>query len=79
MLEVNSLFIFLNLFYTTGEPEPSHIPSANALRVAKCREKKARLLHEDPYVALAMMKYCDPYRVSIHSISMLHYKEILFI
>jgi hypothetical protein len=43
-----------------GEREPAHLPSANALRIAKCRELKKQYLHDDAVVATQKLKELSP-------------------
>jgi len=60
-----------------GEQEPSHLPSANALRVLKCKTIKQGLHNEDPIIALFIMKGISPFNEAIHDIGydrfFLHY------
>lgn len=60
-----------------GEQEPSNLPSANALRVLKCKTIKQGLHNEDPIIALFIMKGISPFNEAIHDIGydrfVLHY------
>lgn len=49
--EVNNLMEF-------DDKEPSHFPTANALRIIKFRALKDQQEEEDPILAICKMKYC---------------------
>lgn len=51
-----------------GDPEPSHLPSLNALRVMKYKENKKNHLNEDPILAVLLMKGMYPYNNIIRDI-----------
>jgi len=51
-----------------GHPEPSHLPSLNALRVMKYKENKKNYLNEDPILSILMMKGMSPYNTIIRDI-----------
>lgn len=51
-----------------GDQEPSTLPSSNVLRVAKSKAVKESRLHDDPILAINMLKYIDPYSMSIKDI-----------
>jgi len=51
-----------------GDPEPSHLPSLNALRVMKYKENKKNHLNEDPILAVLLMKGMCPYNNIIRDI-----------
>jgi len=52
--EANTLMEF-------GDSEPSHLPTANALRITKCRVMTDQREDHDPILALCKMKYMHPY------------------
>lgn len=43
------------------DKEPSHLPTANALRIIECRTLKDQREEEDPILAICKMKYLHPY------------------
>jgi hypothetical protein len=53
-LEANKIMNF-------GDKEPSHLPTSNALRIAKCRELKQGREDNDPVLAICTMKNINPY------------------
>lgn len=44
-----------------GDVEPSHLPTSNALRIAKCRALKEQQEDEDSILALCKLKYMHPF------------------
>jgi len=44
-----------------GDDEPSHLPTANALRIIKCRAISDQREDHDPILALCKMKHMHPY------------------
>jgi len=52
--ETNNLMEF-------GDNKPSHLPTANALRISKCRAIKGQQEDDDPVLALCKMKHMHPY------------------
>lgn len=44
-----------------GDNEPSHLPTANALRITKCRAIKDQREDDDPILALCKLKHIHPY------------------
>lgn len=44
-----------------GDNEPSHLPTSNALRIAKCRELKKSREDNDPILSICKMKNVHPY------------------
>ena len=48
--------------------EPPHIPTANALRVAKSKALREDRIHDDPILGLCIMKYSNSFANSIHDI-----------
>lgn len=44
-----------------GDKEPSHLPTANALRIIKCRSTKNQREDDDPILSLCKMKHIHPY------------------
>lgn len=60
-----------------GDKEPSHIPTLNALRVIKYKEQKKYHKHNDPILAVSILKGMSPYNTIIHDIGydrfFLHY------
>lgn len=56
-----------------GDPEPSNLPTLNALRVLKYKKKQKDKIHQDPIIALAKLKGSTPYNKIIHEISYEHF------
>lgn len=50
-----------NVLMEFGDNEPSHLPTANALRITKCRAIKDQREHDDPVLALCKLKHIHPY------------------
>lgn len=67
----------VNKLMNFGEREPAHLPSANALRVLKCKTIKQGLHNEDPIIALFIMNGISPFNQAIQDIGydrfFLHY------
>ncbi|KAJ8883177.1 hypothetical protein PR048_015017 [Dryococelus australis] len=53
-----------------GDNEPSHIPTLNALRLAKSRELKSRCVDNDLILAVGKLKYSAEYYSSIREIGL---------
>ncbi|KAJ8877561.1 hypothetical protein PR048_022016 [Dryococelus australis] len=53
-----------------GDNEPSHIPTPNALRLAKSRELKSTRVDDDPILAVGKLKYSTEYYSSIQEIGL---------
>ncbi|KAJ8878624.1 hypothetical protein PR048_019206 [Dryococelus australis] len=53
-----------------GDNEPSHIPTLNALRLAKSRELKSRRVDDDPILAVGKLKYSAEYYSSMREIGL---------
>ncbi|KAJ8893411.1 hypothetical protein PR048_006002 [Dryococelus australis] len=53
-----------------GDNEPSHIPTLNALRLAKSRELKSRRVDDDPILGVGKLKYSAEYYSSIREIAL---------
>ncbi len=51
-----------------GDLEPPHIPTSNALRVAKSKALQKHRIHDDPIIGLCIMKYSNAFSNSIHDI-----------
>jgi len=51
-----------------GDKEPSSIPTLNALRVMKYKEQKKDQVHNDPILAVSIMKGMLPYNSIFHDI-----------
>jgi len=51
-----------------GDKEPSSIPTLNALRVMKYKEQKNNQVHNDPILAVSLMKGMLPYNTIFHDI-----------
>lgn len=66
-----------NSLMNFGEREPANLPSANALRVLKCKTIKQGLHNEDPIIALFIMNDISPFNQAIKDIGydrfFLHY------
>ncbi|CAI6352262.1 unnamed protein product [Macrosiphum euphorbiae] len=62
---------------TYGDPEPSSLPSLNALRVLKYKRRQKDKLHQDSILALALLKRIAPFNQIIQDIGydrfFLHY------
>jgi len=50
-----------NKIMNFGEKEPSHLPTSNALRIAKCRELKKYREDNDPVLEISKMKNINPF------------------
>lgn len=44
-----------------GDKEPSHLPTSNALRIAKCRALKEQQEDDDSILAVCKLKHINPY------------------
>ncbi|KAJ8882016.1 hypothetical protein PR048_018504 [Dryococelus australis] len=53
-----------------GDNEPSHMPTLNALRLAKSRELKSRYVDDDPILAVGKLKYSAEYYSTIREIGL---------
>jgi len=51
-----------------GDPEPSHLPTLNALRVMKYKENKKNRLDEDQILAITIMKGSSSYNNILRNI-----------
>lgn len=60
-----------------GDPEPSNLPTMNALRVLKYQNRQKDKLHKDPIMSLAQLKGSAPFNTILHDIGydrfFLHY------
>jgi hypothetical protein len=53
-----------------GDPEPSHIPNSKAISEAFYRDKSKVRIHNNPLLALQIMKHRGKYSGSIHDIGL---------
>jgi len=64
----SKLFFITKFNFILGQLEPSILPSANALRVAKSKELKLRQRHPDSLTTILLMKLEETYKNCIHDI-----------
>ncbi len=53
-----------------GETEPSHLPTLNALRLIKSRERRKSFIHENPIISLSLLKQISPYKDIVRDIGL---------
>lgn len=58
-----------NALMELGDPEPSHLPSGNVLRAAKCKSLREKRIHDDPNLSVAKAMHKIPYQGIIHDVS----------
>ena len=57
-----------HMFMQFGEPEPVHLPTSNALRILKHREKKKKSEHENPIVSINIIMHDASYNGAIKAL-----------
>lgn len=51
-----------------GDPEPSHLPTLNALRIMKCKDRKKDYIHDNPIIAINVMMHSPQFKETIRAL-----------